>query len=115
MRKQKQSKYLNKEIGNGWVVTACKVEKSNHRRFTLIGPEYKNIRGTFREQIIVWDRELNKIVKGEVTIKSIRDKKIDTWLDSLKKNKVELDCYDIICVKAEPTTVKKSSQNKKVA
>lgn len=62
-----------------------------------MGPEYENIRGTFREQIAVWDSELSNVAKGKTTIKNIRNNKLDRWVQN-----AELDCFDIECISFKP-------------
>ena len=91
-----RSKYLNKEF-DGWTVVDVMNRGKKHKKFILVGPEYKNVRGTFRERIAVWDSELSNVAKGKTTIKNIRNNKLDRWVQN-----AELDCFDIECVSFKP-------------
>ena len=91
-----RSKYLNKKF-DGWTVVNVMNHGKKHKKFILVGPEYKNVRGTFRERIAVWDSELSNVAKGKTTIKNIRNNKLDRWVQN-----AELDCFDIECVSFKP-------------
>lgn len=91
-----RSKYLNKKF-DGWTVVNVMNHGKKHKKFILVGPEYENVRGTFREQIAVWDSELSNVAKGKTTIKNIRNNKLDRWVQN-----AELDCFDIECVSFKP-------------
>ena len=91
-----RSKYLNKKF-DGWTVVNVMNYGKKHKKFILVGPEYENVRGTFREQIAVWDSELSNVARGKTTIKNIRDNKLDRWVQN-----AELDCFDIECISFKP-------------
>ena len=91
-----RSKYLNKKF-DGWTVVNVMNYGKKHKKFILVSPEYENVRGTFREQIAVWDSELSNVAKGKTTIKNIRNNKLDRWVQN-----AELDCFDIECVSFKP-------------
>lgn len=91
-----RSKYLNKKF-DGWTVVDVKNHGKKHKKFILVGPEYENVRGTFRERIAVWDSELSNVARGKTTVKNIRDNKLDRWVQN-----AELDCFDIECVSFKP-------------
>ena len=91
-----RSKYLNKKF-DGWTVVNVMNQGKKHKKFILVGPEYENVRGTFREQIAIWDSELSNVAKGKTTIKNIRNNKLDRWVQN-----AELDCFDIECVSFKP-------------
>lgn len=100
--KKNNSKYLNKKFDN-WIVTDVvdnnKEVGKGHRKFILMGPEYENVRGVFREKIIVWDSELSNVAKGKITIENIRNNRLDKW----SQNPTELDCFDIECISVKRT------------
>ena len=87
-----RSKYLNKKF-DGWIVVGVMNQGKSHKKFILVGPEYENVRGTFREQIVVCDSELSNVAKGKITIKNIRNNRLDRWMQN-----TELNCFDIECV-----------------
>ena len=91
-----RSKYLNKKF-DGWTVVNVMNCGKKHKKFILVGPEYENVRGTFREQIVVWDSELSNVARGKTTVKNIRNNKSDRWVQN-----AELDCFDIECVSFKP-------------
>lgn len=91
-----RSKYLNKEF-DGWTVVNVMNYGKKHKKFILVGPEYENVRGTFREQIVVWDSELSNVARGKTTIKNIRNNRLDRWVQN-----AELDCFNIECVSFKP-------------
>lgn len=91
-----RSKYLNKEF-DGWTVVNVMNYGKKHKKFILVGPEYENVRGTFRERIAVWDSELSNVARGKTTVKNIRNNKLDRWVQN-----AELDCFDIECVSFKP-------------
>ena len=91
-----RSKYLNKKF-DGWTVVNVMNHGKKNKKFILVGPEYENVRGHFREQIAVWDSELSNVAKGKTTIKNIRNNKLDRWVQN-----AELDCFDIECVSFKP-------------
>ena len=91
-----RSKYLNKKF-DGWTVVDVMNHGKKHKTFILVGPEYENVRGTFREQIAVWDSELSNVARGKTTIKNIRNNKLDRWVQN-----AELDCFDIECISFKP-------------
>lgn len=92
-----RSKYLNKKF-DGWTVVDVMNQGKSHKKFILVSPEYENARGTFREQIVVWDSELSNVLRGKTTIKNIRNNKLDRWVQN-----AELDCFDIECISFKPT------------